>query len=115
MDEILHQPSQAEQIRDMAAPMSGAIASGLERFRSWKDQATAGGRRIINPIHFLALAAVVGVAAVVSTVYTPAYVVSVDGVALGTVADPQTFEQAVDRVESRAASILGHDYTWRRT
>ena len=111
MDEILHQPSQAGQTGAVPAPVRGAIAAGLERFQGWKDQATAGGHRIINPIHFLALAAVVGVAAVVSTVYTPAYVVSVDGVAVGTVADPQTFEQVVDRVESRAASILGHDYT----
>lgn len=56
------------------------------------------------------MAAVVGVATVVATVYTPSYVVSVDGVPLGTVSDPQVFEDVMDRVEARAATILGYDY-----
>ena len=54
---------------------------------------------------------VIGVAAVVGTVYTPSYVVEVDGVALGTVTSPSVFEDVVDRVESRATDILGYDYT----
>ena len=45
------------------------------------------------------------------TVYTPSYVVEVDGVALGTVTSPSVFEDVVDRVESRATDILGYDYT----
>lgn len=47
----------------------------------------------------------------VSTVYMPAYVVSVDGVTLGAVVEPSVFEEVVDRVEARATSILGYDYT----
>ena len=35
---------------------------------------------------------------------------SVDGVPLGTVSDPQVFEDVMDRVEARAATILGYDY-----
>ena len=36
----------------------------------------------------------------VGVVYTPAYVVSVDGVDLGLVQEPQVFEQVMDRVEN---------------
>lgn len=106
MDEILHIPQQEEHGESLTA----RLRAGAERFRRWSDAATAGGRRIINPLHFLAAAAVIGVAAVVTTVYTPAYVVKLDGVALGTVTSPQVFEDAVDRVEARATQILGHDY-----
>ena len=121
MDQILHMPEQqaqplAERLRARtaaAALRTGAAAlhSRAERLRRWSDEATAGGGRIISPFHFLAVAAVIGVAAVVTSVYTPAYVVEMDGVALGTVASPQTFEDAMDRVEARTAEILGRDYT----
>ena len=50
-------------------------------------------------------------ALVVGTVYTPSYVVSVDGVTLGVVSDPEVFEGAMERVEARASDILGYDYT----
>ena len=65
---------------------------------------------MVNPLHLLAAAAVLGVAAVVGTVYTPSYVVSLDGVPLGTVTVPAEFEAVVNRVESRATGILGYDY-----
>ena len=118
MDEILHLPQQEEggerltaRLRARAETAGAALRTGAERFRRWTDTATAGGRRIISPLHFLAAAAVLGVAAVVTTVYTPAYVVELNGVALGTVTSPQVFEEALDRVEARATSILGYDYT----
>lgn len=104
MDEILHIPQQEEQT------LTARLRAGAERLRRWTDAATAGGRHIISPLHFLAAAAVIGVAAVVTTVYTPAYVVELDGVALGTVTAPQVFEDAMDRVETRATQILGYDY-----
>ena len=103
MDEILHIPQQEEKaqsltdrVRTKMEAASAVIRANAERLRRWSDAATAGGGRIISPVHFLAAAAVVGVAAVVTTVYTPAYVVAVDGVSLGTVASPQVFEQAVE-------------------
>ena len=65
----------------------------------------------LHPICFILSAAVIGVAAIVATVYTPAYVVEQNGIVLGTVSDPQVFEDAVDRVETRASQILGYDYT----
>ena len=116
MDEILHIPQQQDQpltarLRARAEAAAAAVHSGAERFRRWSDTATAGGRRIISPFHFLAVAAVIGVAAVVTSVYTPAYVVEMNGVALGTVSAPQVFEDAMDRVEARTADILGHDYS----
>ena len=121
MDEILHHP------RSHGGPAADGLRQRLltlgadlrERTAPWREQARRTwlqtdvarvGRNIMHPLHFFALAAVVGVAAVVGTVYTPAYVVSVDGVALGAVSDPQIFEDAVDRVEARATSILGYDY-----
>jgi len=72
---------------------------------------SVAGRPLLAPLPFLALTAAVGVASVVGTVYTPAYAVTVDGVMLGTVAQPMVFERIVDRVEQRATSILGYDYT----
>ena len=119
MDEILHtsweessaiRPPPA-QLRDRWEAGTAALAQRVEPLRRRLDAATAGGRRLINPLHFLAAAVVIGVAAVVGTVYTPSYVVEVDGVALGTVTSPSVFEDVVDRVESRATDILGYDYT----
>lgn len=66
--------------------------------------------RRANPLAFLAVATVLGIAAVVGVVYTPTYVVSVDGVALGVVENPQVFEAVEQRVETRASTILGYDY-----
>lgn len=119
MDEILHTPREESsairpplaQLRDRWEAGTAALAQRVEPLRRRLDAATAGGRRLINPLHFLAAAVVIGVAAVVGTVYTPSYVVEVDGVALGTVTSPSVFEDVVDRVESRATDILGYDYT----
>ena len=119
MDEILHNPQQGvdgalsgtQRLLNRIAAVRQTVNTGLDRFLRWRDEATAGGHRMLNPIHFLAVATVLGVSAVVGTVYTPAYLVEVNGVSLGTVARIQDFEQVVDQVESRTAGILGHDYT----
>ena len=89
----------------------GQLQQRLELLQRRLDTATAGERRLISPLNFFAAAAVIGVAAIVATVYTPAYVVTQNGVVLGTVSDPQVFEDAVDRVEARASQILGYEYT----
>ena len=119
MDEILHTPHEGARepglplaaVRARLAGGAEALRARLEPLRRRVDAATAGGGRLINPIHLLAAAAVLGVAAVVGTVYTPSYVVELDGVPLGTVTSPQVFEDVVDRVEDRASRILGHEYT----
>ena len=125
MDEILYQPNSPVRRRPNAAPDlpesavhwkerweegAEALRQAIKNLRLKLDEATAGGRRLVNPVHFFAVAAVVGVAAVVSTVYTPSYAVTMDGVPLGVVRNPQVFEEVVDRVEARAESILGRGY-----
>ena len=76
-----------------------------------RADAAAAGHKAVGPLAFLLIAGVIGVALVVGTVYTPSYVVSVDGVTLGVVSDPEVFEGAMERVEARASDILGYDYT----
>lgn len=122
MDEILHLPQQegeaqrrigirerlnvlSEQVEGRAEDFRQKYAKGLTRLDN-----VLHGRRLLGPLPFLAVMSVIGVAAVVGTVYTPSYVVSVDGVALGTVKEPAVFEQVVDQVEKRATDILGYDY-----
>ena len=75
-----------------------------------RTRSAVAGRPKMAPLPFLALTAVIGIAAVVGTMYTPAYVVTVDGVDVGLVRDQSVFRQAVERVEERASDILGYDY-----
>lgn len=69
-------------------------------------------RNVMRPMRFFAIAAVIGVGAVVATVYTPAYSVSVGGVAVGAVDSRDTFASAVQRVEATASDVLGYDYVF---
>ena len=126
MDEILHAPKGSGREREAFTPAAARrLEQGKEALRGAGmvlrqtgktlqhrlDEATAGGRRLVSPVNFFAAAAVVGVIAVVSTVYTPSYAVSMDGIPLGTVRSPEAFEEVVDRVEARAGRILGREYT----
>ncbi len=137
MDEILRAPelehAQRAPRKSHASDsrLEGAARAMRERFVTFADAAAAQGRvwrrqgvrvyhRTVSatagkpkmaPLPFLALAAVIGVAVVTSVMYTPAYVVSVDGVEVGLVRDQAVFEQAAARVESRASEILGYDYS----
>ena len=132
MDEILRQPRSvvgstiAEKVRPetpavnpdaKARKVLAAVASGFKTVgrgtaRLWHklDNALAG-RKMMSPLSFLAIAGVASLALLIGTVYTPSYVVTVDGLTLGTVTEPAVFENVIDRVESRASSILGYDYT----
>lgn len=76
----------------------------LNALRGWLE------RNRLSPALFLSVAAAVGAAAVIGTVYTPSYSVSVDGAVLGVVEDPAIYDQAAASVEARAARILGYDY-----
>ena len=121
MESILHLPqwdgagvrAKLEQFRQRyrLQEKMELVQHRMERIQHKLDAATAGERRLINPLHFFAVASVLGVAAVVAAVYTPAYVVEQNGVVLGTVSNPQVFEDVMDRVEARASEILGYDYT----
>ncbi len=138
MDEILHSPDRKSAgepayrvvetlSADQEAP-AASVSSRLHRMTSvaadgltvarraaagvfHRADSAAAGHKLMGPLIFLLVAGVLGVLLVVNTVYMPSYVVSVDGVVVGTVAEPAVFEGAVERVEARAAGILGHDYT----
>lgn len=139
MDEILHAPQNEFPLRRPRKDHSPGGAERVERFkerfstfreetadrsrvlrlqgarvyhRAWSAVA---GKPKLSPLPFLALSAVIGVAAVVGTVYTPSYVVTVDGTDLGLVRNTSVFEQAVSRVERRATEILGYDYQLEQT
>lgn len=66
--------------------------------------------KLVHPVSFFALAAVLGILGVFKTVYTPAYMVTLDGMPVGTVVEIADFELAVSDVESRVSDILGYDY-----
>ncbi len=68
-------------------------------------------RTKVGPALFLAAALSLTAAGVLGTLYGPAYTVTVDGVELGLVNSMDAVAEAVERVESRASSILGYDYT----
>ncbi len=72
---------------------------------------TFAGHKFLSPLPFLAIAGIAAAALVISTVYSPSYVVTVDGNDLGIVVDPVVFDRVVERVENRASTILGHEYT----
>lgn len=132
MDEILRQPrheavgtikntaragSRLESLRAAVLKAAAAVQQGARVLGkgAWtvghKLDCALAGRKFINPLPFLAVTGVAAVALVVSTVYTPSYVVTVDGVDLGIVTEPAVYEQIVERVEARASNILGYDYT----
>jgi hypothetical protein len=70
----------------------------------------AGGNRATGPVTFLAVSGALGLALTVSTLYAPAYTVTVDGDTLGVVSDQAVVADAVAQVERRGTEILGHDY-----
>ena len=139
MDEILHAPQNEFPLHRRRKGHSPTGAERVERFKEqfskFREEAADCGRVLrlqgarvfhrawsavagkpkLSPLPFLALSAVIGVAAVVGTVYTPSYVVTVDGADLGLVRSQSVFEQAMERVESRASEILGYDYQLAHT
>lgn len=106
----------SKALNALHAVQAGAIVVGgkLNTLRLRLDNAMAG-RKLVNPLPFLALAAVAGAAFIVTSVYTPSYVVTVDGVTLGVVSEPAVFEEVIDSVEARTAAILGHEYALDQT
>lgn len=108
MEQVLEQSQYMASSSDGLAPMP--VAQRIHR--SWlKSDLSHMGRTIMRPFYFLALVALIGVLAVVQTVYVSAYTVSVDGIPLGTVFAQSDFEAVVDTVEVRASEILGYEYT----
>lgn len=98
--------------------VSGASAFRMLRLQSARVYHRACSATVerpkAGPLPFLALSAVIGIGSVVGTLYTPAYVVAVDGTDVGVVRSAKVFEQAEARVESRVSRILGQNYTLDR-
>lgn len=136
MDEILHGPETAEgpayhTLQPGANPRRGARSRALKeglgclmaaaqvsagRFRVWsnhtyhKVNSAMAGKPVLRPLSFLAIAAVVGISVTVGAMYTPSYVVTVDGQDVGAVRSKAVFEKVAQQVETRASAILGYDY-----
>lgn len=136
MDEILHQPrarqhsayrthkTPADLRREKIAEQLGSSLGGLiaggellaERVRDWLHRtyhatsAKRAERQLIRPIPFLLLSAVIGVSSVISALYVPSYVITVEDAVVGTIRSEAAFEAVVDRVEARTSSILDRDY-----
>ncbi|MEG2455621.1 MAG: M23 family metallopeptidase [Oscillospiraceae bacterium] len=116
MDELLplphHDAAARRSLREYAA-LGADAAVRLGRDLSallHKTDASLAGRKL-GPAVFLAASLLCAATFVVTTVYTPSYVVSLEGTPLGTVTSRQDFEGAVERVEARATQILGYDYS----
>ena len=68
------------------------------------------GNRAAGPVTFLAGSAAMAVALTITTLYSPSYAVTMDGELVGVVADADLVQQAIETVEARGTSLLGHDY-----
>ena len=67
-------------------------------------------RRAMNPVGFLAVAAVLGVTVTLGTLYSTSYAVTVDGHKVGVVADQEMVTQAISNVEEEGSNLLGYSY-----
>ena len=68
------------------------------------------GNRAAGPVTFLAGSAAMAVALTITTLYSPSYAVTMDGELVGVVANADLVQQAIETVEARGTSLLGHDY-----
>ena len=124
MDELLHMPHQEREaqgaLKDwrsrLRAMAEGAASRWQEGSRRAGELLTALRERLgehpVGPVPYLAASMVAGAALLLTTVYTPGYVVTIDGAQMGAVADTALVETAVEAVENRAARILDQDYAY---
>ena len=68
------------------------------------------GNRAAGPVTFLACSGALAVALTLTTLYSPSYAVTLDGEAVGVVADADLVQRAIDTVEARGSALLGYDY-----
>lgn len=110
------QDARAQQGRDALARFAETVGAYGRRLHLQgtrvfhRSHCAVAGKKVLGPLPFFALSAAIGVAAVVGTMYTPSYVVTLNGADLGIVRDPQVYQQVEERVEARATAILGYDY-----
>ena len=122
MDELLRgshdlgaaalQPSLSERLLGLTAAVQEKAAAAWESARPvLRTVQTWAERHPLSPAVFLAVTSAVGAAALVGTIYTPSYVINLDGMDIGVVEDTAVYYRAASSVEARASRILGHAYT----
>lgn len=112
MDELLPSPSRRgyapapDIVREVPRVRFPSLPRPALRFPNFLERRSPADAAI-----FLTVALSVSAAVALGSLYAPAYQVSVDGVELGLVSSRQSVEDAIGRVEARASSILGYEYT----
>lgn len=99
----------ASAAREKTAAVWDVLRTPVHAVADWVE------RNPISPALYLALSLTVGAGAVLGTMYTPSYVLNLDGVDIGVVQDQDVYEQAVENVERRASYILGYEYNLERS
>ena len=111
MDELLRGSRRGHRVAPDQKSSWLTVSKALGRKMVDRLQAIRHGRPLMDPLPFLAIATVVGITSVMLSVYSPAYVVTVDGTDLGLVKSKAVFQNVVDRVERKVSAIVGYDYT----
>lgn len=80
--------------------------------RRWSHvfHGAVASHRAVGPISFLGVSAALGVALTITTLYSPSYAVTMDGEAVGVVADQAMVTDAIRQVEEEGSSLLGYEY-----
>lgn len=84
----------------------------VDMVRAWDRVSGAVARHPVSPLLYVALLALVIGVFNFNKIYSRAYVLSVDGVEVGVLSEDDNLDAIVHNVESRAASILGEDYSY---
>lgn len=84
----------------------GKLTAAFKKVRS------VVARHPVSPLLYVTVLAVVIGAVTFNGMYTRAYVVNVDGQELGVIQSQEEMDAIVANVETRAASILGEDYSY---
>lgn len=88
-------------------------ADGWDRMSaSWAKVRSVVDRHPVSPLLYVTLLALVVFAAAFNGTYTRAYALSMNGQELGVVSSLEEVDAIVSNVESRAADILGEDYSF---
>ena len=81
----------------------------LRRF-AHKAHNIVAGKRAVGPVSFLGVAAALGAALTLTTLYSTSYAVTLDGETVGVVADQAIVAAAIREVEQEGSQMLGYDY-----
>lgn len=75
-----------------------------------KTQSVQTGYHSTGPIAFLLTSGTLGLAMTLSALYTASYVVTIDGIEMAVVENPEVVQQAVAQVEAQGLEIFGEVY-----